>query len=265
MRTKLWLGMAASVTTSLLAACGDDSADVGNNGGAGGSAGNGSAGGGSAGGGSAGVGGSAAGQGGSAGMAGSAGNGGSGGAAPARFTAAVTGDVLLLTPLDPVWVSHCSEPIHAVQRSNGAWTVLRDDRPEAFNGHYAAHYLDGSYHSDCALSLGCDVGSCSQLTPELGPPWERLQPPAREYVQVGQALAPLCGEEITERDGGVLNAGLLEAGLLDAGLLDGGPDAGGRPVPRLESRAASGQLGMRIRYFRDSSCTEEITTDVPVE
>jgi hypothetical protein len=67
-------------------------------------------------------------------------------------------------------------------------------------------------------------------------------------VQVGQSGAPLCGLE-------------------DAGIpLDAGLDAGVRLVPNIETRAATGPLGVRIRYHRDSHCeTEAITTDIAVE
>jgi hypothetical protein len=198
--------------------------------------------------------------GGAPGQAGAAGAGGA--AATARFQVTAEGEQLRLIPLDPVWTFLCENNIQAVRRVKGGWTALRDDRPPEFNGNFAAHYRDGTFHSDCALSLGCDVTSCVPLPSEpdlifmgqpLGIPGEMIVS-AREIVQVGQRAAPTCDEEA---------AG--DAGI-DAGGLDAGPDAGGRQVPLLESRTPTSPLGIRVRYYRNSSCSgDALTAEVPVE
>ena len=185
-----------------------------------------------------------------------AGAGGSGGsldidmpeAGPTRFLAVLDGERVRLTALDPVWLFQCDEPNPRLARRLGdTWTLLRDERAEGFNLHHAAHYLDGEYQSDCALSLGCDVGGCTSLADfeqDVGPLQSRLI--AREYVQVGQLEAPSCDQE--------------DAANLDAG------DAGRRSVPAIESSAPDGLLAVRFQYFRDSRCqTGAITTDIEVE
>ena len=121
--------------------------------------------------------------------------------------------------------------------------------PEAFNLLRAAHYLDGTYEPDCYRSLGCDVEFCEAFPgddEEVADYRSTLR--AREYVQIGQSDALICGAE-------------------DAGIaLDAGIDAGLRLVPNIESRLPSAPLGVRVRYYRDSNCwTEAITTDVAVE
>lgn len=183
--------------------------------------------------------------------------GGSGGtmdsdadAAPPRFRAVLEGQRVVFTPLDPVWINTCNEPNPRIaQRSGDSWTLLDDDRPEGTNLHHGAHYLDGEYQSDCRLSLGCDVGGCrayADAVEDQGRFQFRLV--AREFVQVGEQPAPTCDTE-------------------DAGIaLDAGGDAGLRAVPVIESRAPTGPLAVRLRYFRDSQCqTEELTVDVEVE
>ncbi len=167
-----------------------------------------------------------------------------------RFRAVLDGERVRLTALDPVWVSQCDDPNpRLAQRAGDAWTLLRDERPEGFNLHHAAHYLDGSYQSDCVFLLACDVGGCRSIADfeeDVGVFQSRMI--AREYLQVGQLDAPTCDRE-------------------DAGVdLDAGGDAGRRSVPAIESRAPDGPLAVRLRYFRDSSCrTEAITTDIAVE
>lgn len=205
-------------------------------------------------GGSAGAGGSgASGEGGSVAEAGAAGVMEAGApdapaSAPARFQAVLEGDRVTVTALDPVWIILCNDNLRVVQQVNDSWTLLRDDRPPASNLHHAAHYVDGEYHSDCRLSLGCDVGSCtpfSDIGPELQ--WYRPRMIAREFVQVGELDAPTCD-------------------LVDAGSgSDAAGDAGTRSVPNIESREPSGPLGIRIQYYRDACDSDPITTDVPVE
>lgn len=186
-------------------------------------------------------------------LAGSGGAGGSTGvdmsdAGLARFRATLAGETVSLVALDPVWLERCQRNPQLVQRSGDAWVLLRDERPEAFNLNHAAHYLDGAYHSDCRLSLGCDVGGCEAFP--KSEPFDSDYAPliAREYVEVGQIGAPTCEGE-------------------DAGInVDAGSDAGVRLIPSIESRAASGPLGVRVRYYRDSGCgTEAITAEIPVE
>jgi hypothetical protein len=187
-------------------------------------------------------------------MAGTAGGGG--GTVAARFQVAAEGDRLKVTPRDPVWWLTCSDNLQPAQRVDGSWSVLRDDRPEGFNQHPAAHYLDGTYQSDCSLSLGCDVLVCEQMPTDPERIRDEMYVSTREFVQVGQQAAPTCDEEEQVR---------LDAGL-DAGVLDGGLDAGGRQVPVLEARTPSGTLGMRIRYFPSNDCSgTPLTADVAVE
>ncbi|HVZ33333.1 MAG TPA: hypothetical protein VG963_12965 [Polyangiaceae bacterium] len=81
---------------------------------------------------------------------------------------------------------------------------------------------------------------------------------------MGQRLAPACG---------VADSGPLEAsGPSDAGSDSGADsgtrdaDVGGRWVSDIESRAPSGPLAVRIRYYPDSQCeTSPVTVDIPVE
>jgi hypothetical protein len=205
---------------------------------------------------------SVAGAGGHAGDSGSAGQpsgaGGSAGSMPlelpdagaARFRASLQGQTVSLEALDDdVWVVVCNRSLQLVEQLDGSWTPLRDDRPEASNLQHAAHYLDGAYHSDCRLSLGCDVSYC---VPFSEVPWDSAwdQPPliAREYVQVGDVGGPSCEQ-------------------LDAGVdPDAGSDAGVRRVPAIESRVPTHPLGVRIRYHSDRRCqTDPITTHVAVE
>jgi hypothetical protein len=167
-----------------------------------------------------------------------------------RFQAVLTGERVLLTTSDSVWLTTCDEPNpRLAQRTGDSWTLLRDERPPESNLLQAAHYLDGSYQSDCRLSLGCDVGGCTPFAEFYEDAWYfQARMTAREYVQVGQLGAPSCDQE-------------------DAGVpLDAGGDAGGRLVPNIESRAPSGPLAVRLRYFRDDHCaTGAITTDILVE
>jgi hypothetical protein len=199
----------------------------------------------------------ASGSGGSEATGGSAGGGGAGGAGGAqptdagvtRFRARQSGDLVELVALDEAWLIDCEKNPQLVQSVNGVWMPLRDDRPEAFNLNHAAHYLDGSYFSDCNLSLGCDVSACRRIRDAREEFREyTLKLRAREYVQVGEAVAPACGS--------------------DAGVeIDAGNDAGVRRVPNIESRAPSAALAVRVRYYPDNSCSENawVTLDVPVE
>jgi hypothetical protein len=171
-------------------------------------------------------------------------------AALPRFQAVLEGLSVAFTPLDPVWINTCNEPNPRIaQRSGDSWTLLEDDRPENLNLQHEAHYLDGDYQSECRLSLGCDVGGCRSFADALED--ELLFQShlvAREFVQVGELPAPTCETE-------------------DAGIaLDAGDDAGLRSIPAIESRAPTGPLALRLRYFRDSQCqTEELTAYVEVE
>jgi len=77
-------------------------------------------------------------------------------------------------------------------------------------------------------------------------------------IQVGEAVAPACGSETrVELDAGARPEPNIEIG---AGL-----DAGSRPVPNIESRAPTGALAVRLRYYRENTCSEEPTLDVPVQ
>jgi hypothetical protein len=184
-----------------------------------------------------------------------AGSGGAGGseepgtpdAGGGRFLATLQGEIVSLDSLDPAWWTLCRGP-QIIQRTGDEWTRLQDDRPEAFNLNHAAHYVDGVYHSDCRLTLGCDVDFCTPFPEDPLEFGSRYFTPlvAREYVQVGQRAAPDC------EDAGV--------------ALDAGGDAGSRLVPDIESRVPGSPIGVRVRYYLDSRCqTEPITTDVPVE
>jgi hypothetical protein len=201
------------------------------------------------------------GGGGSDATGGSAGAGGAGGALEptdagvARFRARQSGDLVELVALDEAWFIDCENNPQLVQRVNGAWVPLRDDRPEAFNLNHAAHYLDGTYFSDCALSLGCDVSGCRRILDDREEfRQDTLKLRAREYVQVSEALAPDCDHD---------TGGLLDAG----GQFDAGSDAGVRRVPSIESRAPSGALAVRVRYYPGNRCSDgaAVTLDVPVE
>lgn len=172
----------------------------------------------------------------------------------ARFQAVLQGNVVKLTALDPVWIQACTgEPNpRLVQRSSDAgeaWTLLTDERPDGLNLHHDAHYLDGSFRSDCGQSVGCDVGGCDTLEEVeegFGPLQFRLV--AREFVRTGELSAATCD--------------VNEAGL----GAEAGVDAGIRTVPAIETRAPTGALGVRLVYYRDSRCqTPEITTDIAVE
>jgi hypothetical protein len=176
----------------------------------------------------------------------------------ARFRATLEGDVVNVVALDRVWLEGCQTNPQLVQKLGDSWVPLRDERPEAFNLHHAAHYLDGTLYSDCYLSLGCDVASC-QAFPEEALSEDQLSDLyapliAREYIEVAQLGAPSC-----ERQG---RDSHMDAGG-DAGA---GSDAGVRLIPSLDSRVPSGPLGVRIRYYRDSGCrTEALTTEIAVE
>lgn len=197
-------------------------------------------------------GGGQAGQGGGAGSGGSSGQGGAGGSAGpdaglAEFQAVLVDGAVHLTTSDRVWIGRCEPYPRVVQEVDPSdWRPLLDDRPEGTNLQHAAHYLDGELEAECRPTLGCDVFSCDAfpLAPDR---YESGYNPliAREYVSLGQAPAPTCE-------------------FLDAGIdLDAGSDAGVRLVPNIVSRApeAPGQLGVEIRYYRDSRCqTERITT-----
>jgi len=171
----------------------------------------------------------------------------------ARFQAVLEGEVVRLTALDPVWVYGCNfaNP-RLVQRSGDAgdaWTLLTDERPDDFNLNHGAHYLDGSFQSDCWQSAACDVGGCGTLEEvedEFGQWQFRLI--AREFVRTGELVAATCD--------------VNEAGL----GAEAGVDAGVRTIPAIESRAPTGPLGVRLVYYRDSRCqTGAITTDIAVE
>ena len=169
-----------------------------------------------------------------------------------RFSATLQGEVVRLTASEPVWISGCQRNPVVVQRVSDAWVLLQDDRPDANNLLYAAHYLDGTYHSACNASLGCDVGGCQALSVDADPFDSYAPLIAREYVQVGQFGAPICGLE--------------DAGIALEEIGDAGSDAGVRRVPNIESRAPSNPLGVRVRYYRDRFCaTGAITTEVAVE
>jgi hypothetical protein len=204
---------------------------------------------------------SVAGAGGRAGDAGSAGEpsgaGGSAGSMPlgladagaARFRASLQGQTVSVEALDDVWIALCNRDLQLVEQLDGSWTPLRDDRPEASNLQHAAHYLDGAFHSDCRLSLGCDVSYCVPFSEvPWDSEWDQAPLIAREYVQVGSVAGPSCD-------------------ALDAGVdADAGSDAGVRRVPAIESRVPTHPLGVRVRYHSDSRCqTDPITTHVAVE
>lgn len=190
---------------------------------------------------------------------GNAGASGAGGAEAApnapRFRAVVTGNEVKLTALDPVWIESCEDNPRLIQKLGDTWTLLRDERPQAINLQNSAHYLDGILDPACDLGEGCDILGCEDLTKRSVP----FRAPAREYVSVGQRLAPACGVSDSEA------SGPLDAGS-DSGADSGTSDAGGRLVPNIESRAPSGALGVRIRYYADSECrTSPTTLDVPIE
>jgi hypothetical protein len=197
----------------------------------------------------------------SAGNAGASGAGGAEGSPRApRFQAVLSGSEVKLTALDPVWIESCEENPRLVQKVGDTWTPLHDERPQAFNLLQSAHYLDGFLDPACNLSEGCDVLACVNLADRSAPFVAR----AREYVSVGQRRAPACGAD----DSGSFAAAIPSDAGSDSGADSGTSDAGagGRWVPNIESRAPTGPLGVRIRYYPDSECKLSPTTvEVPVE
>jgi hypothetical protein len=163
------------------------------------------------------------------------------------FRAHLNGPSVTVGTLEDVWVVTCSEVAQVVQQHGDDWEPLRDERPPAFNQHHAAHFLDGAFHSDCQLSLGCDVSTCDMWTFSGNPSGGGyLSLPARELVQIGDAAAPSC-------DG------------TDAGVESDGGNAAPRLVPNLESRAPTGPLRVRVRWFRDDQCDHPLTADIAVD
>jgi hypothetical protein len=197
----------------------------------------------------------------SAGNAGASGAGGAEGSPrPPRFQAVLSGSEVKLTALDPVWIESCEENPRLIQKVEDTWTTLRDERPQAVNLLQSAHYLDGVLDPACNLNEGCDVLACENLA-DMSAPIIAL---AREYVSVGQRRAPACG---ADGSGSFAAATPSDAGS-DSGADSGTSDAGaeGRWVPNIESRAPTGPLRVRIRYYPDSGCrTSPTIVDVPVE
>jgi hypothetical protein len=197
----------------------------------------------------------AAGAGGSSEFAGAAGAAGAGGstdevpdAGSVRFHAALQGDKIILDVLDPAWHITCTHTPSVLQKLGDTWTPLRDERPTGSNDAITTHYLDGLYQSDCVLNSGCHINSCSPIIydEQLAGVDDILRLGTREYVRVGERQRLSCD-------------------AADAGL-DAGADAGLGLVPVIESRAPTGPLAVRVRYYRDSDCqTPPITTDVLVE
>jgi hypothetical protein len=163
------------------------------------------------------------------------------------FRAQLNGDYVTVAALEDVWVRTCDDNAQVVQQNGDDWEPLRDERPPAFNLQHAAHFLDGAFHSDCGLSLGCDVSTCDVWT-FSGNPFGGgyLSLPARELVQIGDAEAASCDQA-------------------DAGAESDAGDAGLRVVPNLESRAPTGPLRVRVRWYRDGQCDHPLTADVAVE
>jgi hypothetical protein len=192
----------------------------------------------------------------SAGSAGASGGGGAEGSPrPPRFQAVLSGSEVTLTALDPVWIESCEENPRLVQKVGDTWSPLRDERPQAVNLLQSAHYLDGVLDPACDRSEGCDVLACVNLA-DRGAPFVAR---AREYVSVGQRRAPACGADAAAIPSDAGSDSGADAGTSDAG-------AGGRWVPNIESRAPTGPLGVRIRYYPDSGCKLSPTTvEVPVE
>src|SRR5262252_4539094 len=74
------------------------------------------------------------------GNAGASGSGGAEGSTHApRFRAALAGNDVQLTALDPVWIISCEDNPRLVQKLGGTWTLLRDERPPATNLQQSAH------------------------------------------------------------------------------------------------------------------------------
>jgi hypothetical protein len=165
----------------------------------------------------------------------------------APFRAHLDGDSVTVGTLEDVWVRTCDDNARVVQQHGDGWEPLRDERPSTSNRQHAAHVLDGTFHSDCRQSLGCDVSTCEVWAYSGNPSGGGyLSLPARELVRVGDVEAPSC-------EGG------------DAGVESDAGNAGQRVVPNLESRAPTGPLRVRIQWYDDGQCEHPLTADVAVE
>jgi hypothetical protein len=163
------------------------------------------------------------------------------------FQARLNGGYVTVRTLEDVWVRTCDDNAQVLQQHGNDWEPLRDERPAAFNLQHAAHFLDGAFHSDCRLSLGCDVSTCDVWTYSGNPSGGGyLSLPARELVRLGDVEAPSC-------DG------------IDAGVESDAGNAGLRVVPSLESRAPTGPLRVRVQWYRDGQCDHPLTADLAVE
>lgn len=236
MKSALLLGLLSSALLWGVIACSDDDDPVGGAGSAG-TGGNGATGGaGGSGGGTSPVDGGLDATAGTGGLPGDSG----GEAGTATFVAVVQGARMVVTTEDDVWTDGCSLDLEVLRWSGDGWVPLRDERPEGTNLHKAAHYVDGSYRSDCGQSLGCDYYFCSRFDRRA----EFTPLSAVEYVEVGQRAATLCSAE----DAGVDS---------DAGS-DTDGDAGVRIVPVVEQITPTSPLAVRIRYFAsEQACSDE--------
>ena len=175
------------------------------------------------------------------------------------FQAFLDGQTVRLRALANVWLTGCGESLLVVKRVGDGWVPLLDERPDGGNFQHSAHYLDGAYHPNCRLTLGCDVGYCVPFSgsdidwgSDQDAEWNNWPLSAREYVRVGNIDALTCD---------TLDAGVPPDAAIDAGL---------QRVPAIESRSPTGPLGVQIRYYPDNPCQaaasiDPITALVPVQ
>ncbi|HTU99608.1 MAG TPA: hypothetical protein VMF13_03655, partial [Luteitalea sp.] len=148
--------------------------------------------------------------------------------------------VRLSTRTDDVWLHPCDDIARAGQQRGNEWVPLRDERPNPSNlqhAHPEAHCLDGTYQPAALQPFECDATACERVMKDGPLDGFVLNLPAREFVQTEDA--PGCS-----------------TGDLDGGL---------QQVPKLVSIEPTGELSVRVRYFRDGECAQAVTEYLGVE